>query len=240
MLLGILRILERDPGAQIIILPSDHHVLDEKRFVGTIRIGADLVDRAAEASALRERMLLIGVAPEEADPELGYIVQGDSLGNGIRGVSQFVEKPSATGARTLIERGAVWNSFILVAHGTTALACIEKRYPNIVGDMIKALRLDATHGTSALQDLYQDIPVLDFSRSIAQGAESALCVKASPICGWTDLGTPQRVGRALHGLWTSPKRKAWFRGSHTPAFVDLATRYSQLSGAIGNPAPFAV
>src|SRR5580700_6489049 len=141
LLLGALRILERDPLARIIFLPADHHVLHEWSLIGSIRAAAALVGRDPEC-LLRERLLLVGISPEEPDPGLGYIVQGASLGAGIRHVTQFVEKPTAAVARALIARGAVWNSFILAAHGTAVVASIRDRYPHIVDNMIKALRSD--------------------------------------------------------------------------------------------------
>jgi mannose-1-phosphate guanylyltransferase len=230
LLLGVLRILEHDPLARIVFLPADHHVLDERSLIGSIRAAAALVRRDPKCT-LRERLLLVGISPEGPDPGLGYIVQGASLGAGIRHVTQFVEKPTAAVAGALIARGAVWNSFILAAHGTAVVASIRERYPHIVDDMIKALRLDATHGTCALEALYEVLPEVDFSRSIAQGAESALCVYTAPACGWTDLGTPGRVGAALHRLWISQRRRPLLGTSHAPAFVNLATRYSRFDGA---------
>ncbi len=234
LLLGVLRILERDPLARIISLPADHHVLEEQSLIGSIRAAAVLLGRDPEGT-LKERLLLVGISPEKPDPGLGYIVRGASLGAGVRHVTQFVEKPTAAVARALIARGAVWNSFILAAHGTAVVASIRERYPHIVDNMMKALRLDATHGTCALEDLYELLPEVDFSRSIAQGAESALCVYTAPACGWTDLSTPRRVGAALHRLWISQRRRPLLgtSTSHAPAFVNLATQYSRLDGATG-------
>jgi mannose-1-phosphate guanylyltransferase len=223
LLLGVLRILERDPLARIIFMPADHHVLDEQTLIGSVRTAAELLGRDPEG-ALRERLLLIGISPEEADTELGYIVQGAPLSGGIRLVKQFIENPTADAARALIARGAVWNSFILAAHGTAVIARIRERFPQIVNQMIRALRLDAAHGTCALVDLYEHLDEVDFSRSVAQGAESALCVYTAPPCGWTHLCTPRRVAAALHRLWTSPRRRALLGVSHAPAFINLASR----------------
>ena len=93
------------------------------------------------------------------------------------------ESHGGEAARALNARGAVWNSFILAAHGTAVVARIRERFPQIVDQMIRALRLDAAHGTCALVDLYEHLAEVDFSRSVAQGAESALCVYTSPPCG---------------------------------------------------------
>jgi hypothetical protein len=54
-------------------------------------------------------------------------------------------------------------------------------------------RLTAT----ALQELYLGLSSVDFSRDIVPGQEAALRVLPVPACGWTDLGTVQRVEKTL-------------------------------------------
>ena len=55
------------------------------------------------------------------------------------------------------------------------------------------------HDSAALAGLYEVLPTLDFSRQVLQGRESLLRVLRVPACGWTDLGTPDRVGKSLRG-----------------------------------------
>ena len=49
-------------------------------------------------------------------------------------------------------------------------------------------------------DLYRDLPDVDFSRHILQGAESVLRVLQVPRCGWSNLGTPKRLAETLQAL----------------------------------------
>ena len=92
IMLALLHIAERDPGAQIVILPSDHHVQDEPTLEESLRCAL---------THLRVRpheVLLLGIEPEEPDPELGYIVPGDGSRDATFEVVQFVEKPTAARA----------------------------------------------------------------------------------------------------------------------------------------------
>jgi mannose-1-phosphate guanylyltransferase len=230
MLLGVLRILARDPHAHIMFLPSDHHVLDERPLTDSLRAAVGL--RRGREGLLREYLLLIGISPHEADPELGYIVPGASIGDGINRVREFVEKPTATEARGLITRGAVWSSFMFAAHGTSVVASIRKRFPRIVERMSTALTRDAFRGndTRQLEALYEHLPTIDFSRSIVQGTESSLWVLTAPACGWTDLGTPQHVGTALQRLWRSPFRRPLLGRRYIPGMLDLAAQYARFCG----------
>jgi len=70
ILLPLLYILTRDPEARVVVLPSDHHVRDERV------LAASLQSAAQELSMRRDDILLLGILPEEVDPELGYIVPG--------------------------------------------------------------------------------------------------------------------------------------------------------------------
>jgi mannose-1-phosphate guanylyltransferase len=133
VLLGLLRILKRDPLARIVFLPADHYVHDEVLLADSVRTAATFVTRD------RDGLTLVGIGPDDVDPELGYIVPGGLVDDDIRRVAEFVEKPTAAAVRDLIARGAVWNSFIFWARATTLLALIRSRLPEIVEEMTNAL-----------------------------------------------------------------------------------------------------
>jgi hypothetical protein len=44
-----------------------------------------------------------------------------------------------------------------------------------------------------LDELYQSLPDIDFSRDILEGNEAKLRVLTVPRCGWSDLGTLDRI-----------------------------------------------
>jgi hypothetical protein len=60
--------------------------------------------------------------------------------------------------------------------------------------------------SAAALDLYRDLPLIDFSRQVLQGAESMLRVLRVPRCGWNDLGTPKRLADTLQTLPHSRER----------------------------------
>jgi mannose-1-phosphate guanylyltransferase len=196
VLLGLLRILERDPLARVVFLPSDHYVQHDALFADSVRAAALPSARGSD------NVTLAGIEPDNVDPELGYILPEGPVHSGLRRVTRFVEKPTATVARHLIGRGAVWNTFIFWARAMTLLTLIRRRLPEVVDVMADALARDwrRDHGTVALAEVYERLPSVDFSRSVVQGAESELRVSTLPACGWTDLGTPGRVVQALQRL----------------------------------------
>jgi mannose-1-phosphate guanylyltransferase len=214
ILRAVLEIVGRDPAALILSLPADHHVRREAVLARCLR---ELV-RVSNADP--SRLYLLGIKPDRLDPDLGYILPGDKLGSGALAVGGFVEKPDRNRARELLARGAVWNSFIFAARGSTILNLLPASLRGIAGQMWRALRhRDQTGDESMLDDLYRRLPTLDFSQSVLQSNEQALRLVTSPECGWNDLGTPARVWRALSSLRhrRPPQRSGWVPSALTLA-----------------------
>jgi mannose-1-phosphate guanylyltransferase len=203
VLLSALTIAARDPLARIVFLPSDHFVRDEDRFERALREAATVRLRPGE-------LVLLGVEPEEADPELGYLVpRGPSRPGELPRVSRFVEKPPASVAADLIADGALWNSFVFAADVSTLVELIRARYPEVVDDLETAL----ARGPAAVDALYERLPAIDFSRHVLQGAEARLRVVRVGPCGWSDLGTPRRVAECLAKLERAAHRPRAARSS---------------------------
>jgi len=228
ILLPLLMILERDPQARILILPSDHHVRDEERLARALRY-------AVEPSEVAwADILLLGLKPQGPDTELGYIVPRREAGGVHHDVARFVEKPDAARAQALLEEGALWNSLIIAAEGLALLKLFERRCPDIVAAMRVAMASNehTADPEKALAELYETLPELDFSRSILQGQEQYLRVLPVPECGWSDLGTPQRLAEALDTLTQVEPRVAHWVAA-TGAFLSLAAQHRRL----GSTAP---
>jgi mannose-1-phosphate guanylyltransferase len=228
LLLGVLTILERDPRARIVAWPADHHVLEEKVLLDSVRRGLDLLCRDRE-SCLGDRLLLLGVVPDEGDAALSYVVPGEPIGVGTRDVAQFVYGPPARAARALLERGALYNSCILAADATSIVECIRERHPQIVAGMASRLALDANQRTDAscLAAFYQNLPTLNWEQVGGKGSETAFCVFTAPACGWSELATPRRLGNALQRIWSSRDREPMVGRRYAPPPLNLATGYTR-------------
>jgi mannose-1-phosphate guanylyltransferase len=206
ILLPLLRILERDPDATVVLLPADHYLSDEKIMAASLRRAAAL------AQSDRGSIYLLGVEPDEPDTELGYIVPAARGRDDAAGVLRFIEKPNAVRARTLLDEGALWNVFIMAASVRTLLSLFDSRFATIIAAM-------RGFEAGGLDSIYRNLRTVDFSKEVLQGRESMLKVLTVPHCGWTDLGTPERVGRILEGLQdlaTPP---------YFPAHVSLADQF---------------
>jgi mannose-1-phosphate guanylyltransferase len=224
ILLATLKILERDPLARIVFLPADHFVRDEAALASSLR------DVATELTRNPQELLLVGIEPEEADPELGYIVPASASNGTLRAVEKFVEKPEPLVARALLRQGALWNSFIFAAHGPALLGMIRDAFPENVERLETAIARDARLGARsiALEEAYEDLAAVDFSRGVMQNVASRLRVLTAPACGWSDLGTPQRVAETLKRFEPGPGREPQAPLA-MPAFINLAAQHARLA-----------
>jgi mannose-1-phosphate guanylyltransferase len=227
ILLATLSVLERDPSARIIFLPADHYVHEEPTLAGSLHEAAHLLRQGFGS------LLLVGIEPEEADVDLGYIVPGERQADGSFAVKRFVEKPEPSMARELIAAGALWNSFIFAAPATALLALLRRTMGSVVDEM----RLALVPGSALrpgfrgeLAELYGTLPAVDFSRNVIQGAEASLRVLVAPVCGWSDLGSPKRVAGVLRRLQNTASEhvNTALSSSCTSEYMSLAIQHARL------------
>src|ERR1700733_1686447 len=196
ILLPLLHIMARDPDARIALLPSDHYVRDEQVLAAALQAAVQSLESKVD------EITLLGIHPENADSDLGYIVPGSADESGISRVERFVEKPDKSLARELIEAGALWNAFILTGHVRTFRDLFMMRHSAIVASMQSAIARDTNRGgdARAIAAVYRQLPLIDFSRHVLPGANGLLRVMKVDRCGWSDIGTPARLLETWQGL----------------------------------------
>ena len=224
ILYAMLHIAAKDPDATVVVLPSDHHVANESILRESLVAALQAVRRS------RSRPVLLGLEPDNADTELGYIVPGARDPTGGYRVRQFVEKPSVTDARSLIESGALWNMFIVVAAIQRLIDLFRPQWRALIAEMQvlvagdQSARCEDTRGLNPAEK-YQRLPEVDFSRHVLAGHELALRVMRVRPCGWSDLGTPRRVSEMLRRL---PARDYAAAVNRRSAYVNLAAQHDRM------------
>ena len=231
ILYSVQHILARDPDAHIILLPADHYVGDES-------VLQEALNKAARCLALEEACpVLLGFQAEWADTELGYIVPGEAGAGGSSKIDRFVEKPSRWAANDLVRRGGLWNTFIMAISGRKLLETFfAERFSAIVARMQLLTTVQATNGRASpavsrgLARMYSDLPTVDFSRDILAGRESQLRALEVPACGWSDLGTPERVVATLERLEIDVSRPDFLHPRRHGSAVNLASQVARRHG----------
>lgn len=192
ILYSLLRLCEMDPKGVVAFFPSDHYFSDDEAFAGHI-------DSAYAVAASRpEVVILLGIPPETPEMEYGWIEPGIPLGTpvpeSVCRVSRFWEKPHGTLAAELMERGCLWNSFVMVGYVHAFLNLVRRTLPGLLG-VFEAIRrsLFTAYERAAVRDLYSGIRSTNFSQHVLSAQPNSLAVLRATGLGWSDLGEPGRV-----------------------------------------------
>jgi mannose-1-phosphate guanylyltransferase len=228
VLYSVLHLLALDANANVVLLPADHYVRDEAVLRHSLRVA--LVRLAHD----RSTPVLLGLEPDEVDPELGYILPGDPDPIGGRRVGRFVEKPSAQIAKQIIDAGGLWNAFIIAASAQSLLNLYTQRFAPLVMEMQVLMKratnagLPPASGWAAITEMYERLPEIDFSRHVLEGRESSLRVVRVPPCGWSDLGTPKRVGDTIRRLQITRPAHVHHAAETSDVLINLAARHAHM------------
>jgi mannose-1-phosphate guanylyltransferase len=123
-------------------------------------------------------------------------------------VQSFVERPDAVRLRGLLKAGALWNTFVIAGSIRALLALYDRDTLASVTRLRSVLleRKRHTISSSTLAPVYQELPVVDFSRDLLAPQVQHLQVLHAPACGWNDLGTVPRVIEVLRQLPPEARR----------------------------------
>jgi mannose-1-phosphate guanylyltransferase len=163
------------------------------------------------------RIVLLGMEPNEPDPEYGYILSGanDSPDfDGSRTVEMFVEKPSADSANMMMRKGGLWNTLVLVVTCQTLLQAIERAIPDLYRSFEPIQNAIGTpHEQQVIERVYQKLPSHNFSKGVLEilSFENRQNLRVLPVQGvtWKDWGTSDRLSKTLRQMgapdWAPPE-----------------------------------
>jgi mannose-1-phosphate guanylyltransferase len=184
------KISSLDPNATLVVTPADHLILQEQRFVQTIRT-------AVEAAQIPRRLITIGIKPNRPETGYGYIqyLETEEHNPSLK-VKTFTEKPNLKLAKTFLESGDfVWNSGMFVWKVKSLLDAFHQFMPDLA-DVFE----------EGLGNLWKDTEVAFITRAYTQvkniSIDYGIMEKSDDVYvilgdfGWSDLGSWQ----SLHEL----------------------------------------
>jgi len=192
-----------DTDATIAVLPSDHFILEEDRFLGHLAEVVTIVERHPEW------MVLLGARPSAPEAEYGWIKPGVPVSETSSGlvsrVQSFLEKPAVETAQRCLANGWLWNTFAFVTTVPTLLDAGQRFLPAIDARLKLVDAFERNRGEEwALRQAYALAPTSDFSRDLLTQCPTSLTVSLLPPLTWSDLGTPRRVVAAAGSLAVRP------------------------------------
>ncbi|NTV91946.1 MAG: mannose-1-phosphate guanyltransferase [Chlorobiaceae bacterium] len=189
-------IKKRDPDAVTVVLPSDHLVIEEEKFLGIMQAGIRIAEN-------KTALVTIGITPDHPETNYGYIqadrqVQADPLDCDMGDylmykVKTFAEKPDyATAVQFLESRDFYWNSGMFIWHIDMFCKEIERSLPDLHSDFLTIYQnLGTINESRIIKDVYSWIHPISVDYGIMEKAESVYMLVGE--FGWTDLGNWDQV-----------------------------------------------
>ncbi|HEV8436874.1 MAG TPA: sugar phosphate nucleotidyltransferase [Methylomirabilota bacterium] len=194
VLYPLLRIRHLAGNVPVTVYPSDHYVSDEGAFVGA-------VSHAVEVVRLRpDLVVLMGIEATSPETEYGWIETDEFplplVGEPAFPIRRFWEKPSARLAERLFERGALWNSFVMVGWVDAFLALAARAAPELLRALEPLRRVIGTGDEPRVaEEVYRELasePIGFSERILAPATDGLVTVRVKGV-DWSDWGHPERV-----------------------------------------------
>jgi mannose-1-phosphate guanylyltransferase/mannose-1-phosphate guanylyltransferase/mannose-6-phosphate isomerase len=174
--------LNAAPQDVLLVMPSDHVILDPKAFHTAVRAGL--------AFAKQGWLITFGIAPTYPETGYGYIRKGAELGEQVSSVERFVEKPERATAESMLADGRyLWNSGIFLFRAERLLEELEHHAPAVLsaarGAMDRARREDVRIATDT--EAFLASPSASIDCAVMEKVERVAVVPVD--CGWSDIGS---------------------------------------------------
>lgn len=198
---------KRVQDATIAVLPSDHLILDDKKFRETLAIADKFVDKNNDA------IVTIGMKPDRAETGYGYIKlkmeNGEwrinnqlKIDNGqltmkeqkIFRVERFVEKPDKeTAERYLNDGNYLWNGGMFIWKAITILKLTKMYLKNTFNVLSEVAAAVDEEYEAVLQKNYENVDSISVDYGIMEKADNIYVIPGD--FGWDDVGTWNAVLR---------------------------------------------
>ena len=187
--LGAAQIVRKYGDAMMIVLPSDHLIKYTSIFLQTVEDACDVAQQG-------EKLVTIGITPDEPETGYGYIkfIPERTVGRAYA-VERFVEKPDLETAKNyLASHEYLWNSGMFIWKASTIMESIHQFLPEL-SEGLK--RIDAATGTpqekEVLQKEFYNFKSVSIDYGVLEKASNIYCLAGN--FGWDDVGSWLAVGR---------------------------------------------
>ena len=155
-------ICDREGDGIMVVLPSDHVILEEERFI-------EGVSRAIEG-ARRDYMVTLGITPTAPETGYGYVKAGAPLFEGVFEVKRFTEKPDRERAEQFLEEGGYyWNGGMFIWKASIFLEEVKTHLPELFDVIGKYGKDDEKMAEefSGLEGISVDYGVMEKAKNVA-------------------------------------------------------------------------
>lgn len=181
------KIIQSHPDALMVVAPSDHLILGDDAFIGTI-------EAALEFARSHDALITVGIKPTRPETGYGYI---QAVKKGYQSVGEhlvypvktFTEKPNAELAQVLMDSGEFyWNSGIFIWQAQSIAQQMERWIPEVNSLFKNGLSLyDTPLEATYLTKAYDECRNVSIDYGVMEHADNTYVFSA--VFGWSDLGS---------------------------------------------------
>ena len=176
----------------MVVLPSDHHIENEKVYIETL-------NKAVEIANKRRGIVTIGITPTRAETGYGYIEMGQRVQCDIPSykVARFTEKPNIEVAKDFLLKGSyLWNSGMFIVRADVILREIEKYLPKMYKALMEIYKsIGEENEEEIISEQYSLIDGISIDFGVMQKTRKAYVIKSDFI--WDDIGSFTALSRYL-------------------------------------------
>ena len=177
-----LQAMENGNDPILLVLPSDHVILDASAFHQAINL--------AREAAEQGKLLTFGITPSSPETGYGYIrAEGKEAGKAQR-IVEFVEKPALALAEQYLASGDyLWNSGMFLFRASRYLEELERFQPDVVAACREAVAKAKTDLDFIRRDhdAYAASPDIAVDYAVMERTADAATVALD--AGWNDIGS---------------------------------------------------
>ena len=176
-------------NVNMVVLPSDHLILNEDNFRRDLEFGNEFLKNKAEA------VITIGISATRPDTGYGYIELEDmSSKKTISKVKSFKEKPSYEKAKEYLVTGNyLWNSGIFLWSTDRILELIKEFLPQTYNVLREIPLGEKGFDYEVLKLKYKEVDNISVDYGIMEKLKQIYVIKSSFI--WDDLGSWNSLSR---------------------------------------------
>ena len=174
----------------VVILPSDHVILNTKGFQNTL-------EKAFKHCLAQQEIVTIGINPNFPHTGFGYIEKGEKNDESIYKVLQFKEKPNYELAQEYLKSGNyLWNAGMFVA----SIKTLREEFIEHAGEMYKYLEelKNAVGDFDKLSAVYNQIPADSLDYAIMEKSKRVSVIPAE--FDWNDLGSWDALSNVISSV----------------------------------------
>lgn len=174
------RIQSISPGANMIVTPADHFILEQDDFIKTLEQALHFLDQNEQS------ILTLGIQPTKPHTGYGYI-QYEETPRRIKKVKTFTEKPTHEFAVQFLESGDfLWNSGIFLWSTDTIISSFKRHLPDVY-DLFESIDYQTEKEKEQIKNAYSLCQNISIDYGVLEKEQNVYVIPS--YFSWSDVGT---------------------------------------------------